>query len=50
MRQEFGSLLPEDQKQLLATLVEVYHDVYALEDGESGETGLVKLRQGMPHP
>ena len=35
--------LPESQKKLLTSLLEQYHDVFALEDGERGETDLVKL-------
>ena len=35
--------LPENQKKLLTSLLEEYHDVFTLEDGERGETDLVKL-------
>ena len=38
-----NSPLPESQKKLLTSLLEEYHDVFALEDGERGETVLVKL-------
>ncbi|MCG8624501.1 MAG: hypothetical protein MJE68_21220 [Proteobacteria bacterium] len=36
--------LSESRKRLLTSLLEEYHDVFALEDGERGETDLVKLR------
>ena len=35
--------LPEHQKKLLTSLVDEFHDIFALEDGERGETDLVKL-------
>jgi hypothetical protein len=36
--------LPESQQKLLTSLLEEYHNVFALEDGERGETDMVKLR------
>ncbi len=36
--------LPESQQKLLTSLLEKYHDVFVSEDGENGETDLVKFR------
>ena len=35
--------LPDSQKKLLISLLEELHDMFALEDGERGETDLVRL-------